>query len=690
MITDKNPPELRRKRARYSCTSMLLILFCTFIIAGNTEPETDPAARTSEMIGRLEKLERHDAVIPEFTTLVKEIFSNDTPHRESAAVVTGFLLSEENNPGKRYLITEIAGTGTKAAFDYLAGLLDHSQTSEMALMALETIEDEHAGKILISSFPDVSYETRIGIINALGRRPVPGADEFIAEFVGYTDPALSLASISALAGSGSEKAVSELTAALATGSHPHSPALTDALMVIADKLQSAGQSARALKIYSTVFDASPTGPAALAAVRGIIRTTSGNPAEFLKDRLAEATPQLRSALTSLAGELPDGQGQTLLDVPGLTDEDRIRIITSVAGRGDRSIHNEAVRFLQHENPQYREAAIFVMLRTATPEDIVFLAGLASGADGREQELLREVIYRIPGKEADELILREAPGTSGEAGTELIMAIRERYIKDAAPVLFQTAGSDDQTIRMESYRSLGRIAGRDDIGNLARLLTQTAANRERQELERAIYLAAVREQTPETGSEEIISFLESTRKENDKASLISVLGNIKNPHDMDVLIGFLDHDSGDLRLSAIRALSDWPDAGPAHEFKELLETSDDMRVKILTLRGFTRIILNDDTLGADEKANELLFGLSVAPNDNEKKLIISGLGSIHSHEALGILADLMDDQGLRPELEAAIINIVPQIIERHPDRTRDELKRILKYSDNQEIIKWAEK
>jgi hypothetical protein len=81
------------------------------------------------------------------------------------------------------------------------------------------------------------------------------------------------------------------------------------------------------------------------------------------------------------------------------------------------------------------------------------------------------------------------------------------------------------------------------------------------------------------------------------------------------------------------------------------------------------------MGDDQKAGELLYGLSVAPNDNEKKLIISGLGSIHSPVALGILADHMDDPGLRPELEAAIISIVPRIIERHPDRTRDELKRI---------------
>jgi hypothetical protein len=47
-----------------------------------------------------------------------------------------------------------------------------------------------------------------------------------------------------------------------------------------------------------------------------------------------------------------------------------------------------------------------------------------------------------------------------------MAIRERHIRDAAGVLFETAGSGDQDIRMESYRSLGRIAGTEDIDRLA--------------------------------------------------------------------------------------------------------------------------------------------------------------------------------------------------------------------------------
>ncbi len=691
MITGKITPDCRRKGAIKYGASMLLILFFAFNISGNTAAAASTAERTAGMIATLEKLERHDAVFPEFSSLLEEIFSKKRPHRKSAAMITRFLSTETYNPGKRYLIGEIAATGKRSAIDYLGTLLASEQTAHLAMIAMETIPYHHTDQVLIDIFPRVSAETRVGIINVLGRRNDPATYDFLLRFVNDPDRAISHASIAALGKRGAQGAVPVLTAAMRSGSHHNKAELMEALMIAAEKLESEGKHASAFKVYNSILEVSPPELASLAAVRGLIRTTAGKPDEILAGWLADSPPDLRTQLAGLSRELPIDydQGYKLLNVPGLTGDDRIRLLSALAARGDLSIRDETVRFLRHEDPRYREAAIFAMFGLATAGDIVLLAELASSAGGREQELLREVIYRIPGSEADELILREAVLATGGTGVELIMAIRERHISNAVPVLLQTAGNDDQAIKMESYRSLGRIAGREDIDRLAGLLAQTAAGRERQELERAIYLAAVREEMPGTGSSEIVELLDILMNERDKASLISVLGNIKSPNDLDVLLDYLDHDSEDLRLSAIRALSDWPDAGPATRFKELLETSDDMRVKILTLRGFTRIILNDGTMGDDEKAGELLYGLSVAPNDNEKKLIISGLGSIHSPAALGILADHMDDQGLRPELEAAIISIVPRIIERHPDRTRDELKRILEYSDNQEILKLSE-
>jgi HEAT repeat protein len=689
MIKAKFPGKYRLKKANVSYASILMIIFFT-LIAGNTVVAESPAKRTAGMIPTLEGLERHDAVFPEFTSLLEEVFSKKRPHRKSAAIINRFLLTETYNPGKRYLVSEIAGLGIPSAINYLATLLAFDQTARMALMAMENIPDPHTDKALQDIFPRVAGETRVGIINVIGRRNNPGAYDFLLRFISDPDPAVSRAAVASLGRAGVDRAAPVLNAAMRSASIPNPVELMDALMTAAEKFESDGKHDRAYEIYVSVLEIAPPGLASVAAIRGMIRTTAGRPEDILAEMVTASPPDLRIRLMGLVKELPVEYDQAyhLFKVPGLTDDDRIMLLTALAARNDSNIHDEAIRFLHHEDIRYREAAIFAMFDLATSGDILLLAGLASSADGREQGLLREVIYRIPGPEADELILRKAREISGPTGVELIMAIRERHIRNAARVLFETSGSDDQDIRMESYRSLGRIAGGEDIDRLAGLLTQTAASRERQELERAIYLTTVREETPGTGSSEIIALLGVPLGERDRASLISILGNIKNPNDLHVLLGYLDHDSEELRLSAIRALSDWPDAGPAPRFRELLETSDDLRIKTLTLRGFTRVILNDANMGNDQKANELLYGLSVAPNDNEKRLIISGLGNVHSSAALAILADQMEYPELRREVEAAILNLLPRLIERHPDKTRKELDRIIKYSGNQELLKWA--
>jgi hypothetical protein len=87
--------------------------------------------------------------------------------------------------------------------------------------------------------------------------------------------------------------------------------------------------------------------------------------------------------------------------------------------------------------------------------------------------------------------------------------------------------------------------------------------------------------------EIVTRLNKTPETDKKAILISVLGSLKNPDDLNVLQAYLGSEDIDLQLSAIRALSEWPNAGPAAELKEIIGKSDDLRIKTLALRGFTR-------------------------------------------------------------------------------------------------------
>ncbi|MDD2380139.1 MAG: hypothetical protein PHV35_00420, partial [Mariniphaga sp.] len=58
------------------------------------------------------------------------------------------------------------------------------------------------------------------------------------------------------------------------------------------------------------------------------------------------------------------------------------------------------------------------------------------------------------------------------------------------------------------------------------------------------------------------------------------------------------------------------------------------------------------------------------------------------ESLKALVDHLKNPGdLRPELEAAILNMVPQLMRENKNNTTTELKRVKPYTSNAEILKW---
>jgi hypothetical protein len=188
----------------------------------------------------------------------------------------------------------------------------------------------------------------------------------------------------------------------------------------------------------------------------------------------------------------------------------------------------------------------------------------------------------------------------------------------------------------------------------------------------------------------VDYLNRTSDNDTKSSLISVLGDIKNPEDVTVLLTYLNSDEMALQLSALRALTDWPNADPLEAFELILDETEDTRIRALSLRGYTQVILNDDDIVTENKVNALRFGLEKAATESEKKLVISALGKVPALPSLSLLITQMADPGdLRSEIEAAILNIVPDLMEKSREETLSELKRLRDYSDNDEILKYLD-
>jgi HEAT repeat protein len=673
---------------------ILLVFFFVFIftITGRTQERTIPQ-RTAAMLETLKGIESTNFKSTESEALIEEVFSNKKSLKQAEPLLNEFFLEDKGIAGKRYLMSELAKAKTPAAVNYLAGLLTYEPSASLALMHLQTIPGEQVDELLRSYFTKASPNLKPGIINALGLRQHEKSVSFISKFLDDKDSVFSASAVFALGKIGTPKATAALTNAIKSSGPEKKLMLAEALLLNAEQLEADNQPESAYEIYSTVLSVNPPTMSALAAIKGKINTSPGNEVDILKEELGNAPDELMTGLIGLVRMLPESykSGRELLKLPGIPENDKVRLIVILAERNDKSILNDVLKFLDHEEPFYRESAILALSEIAEVESVPLLVKLASERNDKEQELARRAIYRLPGKEIDSFIIKKIEDAENLPHTvEYIRATAERMIPSAQQVLIRTAKNENQEVRLESYRSLAKVGTANHLDEIIDLLVTVENTRERQELERTVILVSTKEGLANPLTKEIVTRLNTTAEPGKKAILISVLGSLKNPDDLDVLLAYLNSEDIDLQLSAVRALSEWPNAGPAAGLKEIIGKTDDLRVKTLALRGFTQVIVNDINLSNEKKAGELKFAISQAPNVNEKKLVISAFGKVPSPESLTMLSDMMaDNENPLPELEAAVLSIAPQLINQDRETTIKELNRILEYTDNDEIRKWIE-
>lgn len=669
---------------------VVLFLALFISITGYTQND-NLLTRTTEMVNTLRELDRSDARLPGYESLIQEIFSGRKIQKQAGPVLEQFFRSEKSFAGKRYVLDQLEKAGTPSAIQFISKMLTFDSSAELALMTLQGIPGPGVNKILKKSLQKASPTIKPGIINALGNRQDNSAVKLISGFISDKNPLLSSSAISALGKIGTPEATASLTKALQSGEKNNQFLIMESLIDNAEQLNSQNQKSRAFEIYSSLLSADPPEMIAVAAIKGKMETTSGNPADILKEELNSSPDGLKPGVINLVKNLPGSwqSGRELLRAPGLQDIDKSRLMVILAERNDKSILDDVTQFIGHKEPVYRESAIYSLTRIADLKSLPLMAELAATRSGKEQEIAREGLYRLPGKEVDAYILQKAANAQDVAEKmEYIKAVGERNIPSAAQVLIQAAKSPSQEVRIESYRSLAKVAGKENMSELVGLLMGSENNREKQELERVLFLVSTKEGQENAATDEIVACLNKTAEKEKKSSLISVLGSIKKPDDLNVLQNYLNSEDIDLKLSAIRALSEWPNAGPAENLKKIITESDDLRLKTLALRGFTQVVVNDEAFPNEKKVKELLFGMESAPNVSEKKLVISALGKVSSRESLKALVDQMKNPGdLRPELEAAILNMVPQLMRGNQENTLTELKRLAPLTNNADILKW---
>ena len=268
-------------------------------------------------------------------------------------------------------------------------------------------------------------------------------------------------------------------------------------------------------------------------------------------------------------------------------------------------------------------------------------------------------------------------------------ISERNVTEGVSVLLKTAKDEDRKVRVESFRSLSEIASPDKLDDIINLLMEATGSSERIEAQKTVAAVACRIEQKNGRAERILAVLSTVQDNQNRCSLINVLGRIGDSNSLPVLVNALKDENADVQIAAVRTLADWPRPEPLLDLLDVAANSDVQTHKILALRGFIRQLGLDDKHSDKEKVKLYEKAMSLAANIAEKQKVLSGLSEVSSPDALETAVTYLGDETLGTEAAIAVIKISESIYPEYPRQSGQALERIISITNNDSLRKRAQ-
>ncbi len=589
-----------------------------------------------------------------------------------------FLKGPATPAGKQFVSMRLALVGSEASVPQLRSMLADTSTADMALYTLEPLQGAAVDAALLQALPGAKGKTLVGVINALGNRKVEAATTALNPFVVHPDTRVALAAVSALGKIGTLSSLGALEGAKGNVKGEVRAGVLDALLVCADQLGRRGEKDPATALYKALLSSAESIQVRSAALRGAVLSDPVNAATMILGTLRSRDVALHPAAAQLVGKIADMEGIRAIAkaLPEFPPPAQVQVLASLGAYRDDDVQKAVIVAAGGKLPDVRIAALRTAGALGNAGSVSMLARAAASSKGAEQKEARASLYALHGPGVDDSILVLFPRANGIAKVELLKAVAERRIVSAASLVLQSARDPSGPVRVESAKTLKSIAGAADLPAMVDLMTQARDEASRRELGLAIVATARRVPDRSRQDEAILAGYSGVKSRSARTSLITVLGKIGAPASLPILRTALKDQDQEIRLAGIRALAEWPTSEPYADLWAVAQSAKEPGHRILALRGSVRLIGLDSNGTADETVRKYREAMAIAPNAAERKSLLSAVGDARSVAALRMAASYLDDKDLRPEAEAATLNIAEGISGETPEETVPQLRRVV--------------
>lgn len=582
---------------------------------------------------------------------------------ESELIAT--LESQSPLEDKANACRQLAVVGTRRAVPRLAALLADEKLAHMARYALEPIPDPAVDEALRAALGQLKGRRLVGVICSVGVRRDKEALPQLVRLLEDNDPEVAQAAARALGRLGTAEAAKALQHALVALPEANRPAVCEGLFRGAAALAEQGRRDEALAIYDRLRSlAGPHQVRAGALVAAIVaRQKDGLP--LLAEHLRSPEGALFAAALRAAEGLPGPEVTSILigALGDLPDDRQIPVIQALAWRRDPAALGALAARAEASATPVRLAAMHALAELGRAEALPALLASLAGADPAVAQTAKDCLAGLPGAKVDAAVLAMFAERDGARRLTALELMGRRRTTAAIPVLLKAASQDDPQIRAAVLRRLGELAGPAELPVLFGMLLRAKEAQDLDAVERAIGDVVARLDHPESNADEIAVLLAQAAPEP-KGALLRILGVIGGAETLKAVRAAVGDPNREVQTAAVRALGAWKTADAVPELLAIARTDANPSHKMLALRAYLSWAGRAD-LPAGERLEICRQAGQLAGRIEEKRLLLSVLGSMDSPEALEMIAPYLAQTDAKDEAAAAVISLAERLLKR-PD------------------------
>jgi len=565
-----------------------------------------------------------------------------------------FLDSDAGLAAKDVICRQLALIASQASVPVLSKLVQKPAASDMARYVLEKIPGEAADKALRHALATLDGELRVGVINSVGARRDRKAVRLLIPLLNSPDTVDAAAT--ALSRIGDGEAVDALLSAKTTADERIRGKAQEALMDWADERLAEGRNRGAFLIYREMAFMSEMDHIRIAGLRGLLRSAGAAALPTLLSAVTDGEAAVQGAVVKLLVELetPNVTKQVIKAYPTLPDLVKVRFLSALGEGKDGA----SVSFVMGEAKKgadpVRAAALAALSRMGDASCVSLLSTTAADSSGTVQDAARGGLYRMKAKDVDQAIVAGLLGAVLPVKLELLRAIAERGITNAAPVLAEALKEPQPDVRREALKALLEVGSEAEVPALLSLLSSTESDPERDQAGRAVASACRR--SAGKGLDQVLAAYSSAGRPAVRVALVGVVGSVGSKEGLPLLTGALRESDMEVRRAAILALGEWPNADPVPNLLAAAREASLPAHHALALRGYLKLVSLPADRPPAESVSLVSNALQAAKDPEMKKAALAVLPRFVCKEAVDLATAASQDPAVKPEADQAVTRL----------------------------------